>query len=499
MTVSTEFMSAPRTAPRTTQPRSTSGVLLLVIVSMLSAVGGVISALGVLDGNKAEIVVPLAAAVAVVAAALAFTRFGVFVMLMLALRASVDVTKLTASSQSASNTEQLSNRLLTPSTLLVGLFMVAAGLWLIAQARAGSLHRGDTQRRAWFLFAAVGFVSLIASADRTRTLVGAAQVLSIALMYVALEELMADVRTRNRLLTAVYLSALGPLLFTIAGFVLGSPAAQVKGGFVRIAGTFSQTNDYGRYLMLLILFGIAIYRHVPKRWRTWFGILLGVCGIFMLLTYTLTAIVGAFLGLLIVGIWNSKRVLAGLVVACICAFVVAPQLLQRIESVTTAPSYYSTNYHTNSLVWRLSYWHEVLPLANADPITGIGLYMTSQMTDQSKQPHNDFLRAYVEEGVLGEIAYLVLLASMIALGIRATRASPRGTLDRSIGVGYLACASAIVASSAASNVFTSVVVLWYLVPFAAAASNVLQRRSPTPAGQIEAGASSPVLAGETSR
>ncbi|HET7389129.1 MAG TPA: O-antigen ligase family protein [Nocardioidaceae bacterium] len=474
MTVRTELAPAPAPAAERLPPARTA---LLLSAILLSAAGGTVSAVGLLNADKPLVVVPLALAVGAVAAALAVTRFAVFVMLMIALRASVDVSKLTPSSQSATRAQELSSRVLTPSTLVVGLFIVAAALWLLAQARSGNLHRGLALRRAWVLFALTGFLSLLASADRTRTLVGAAQVLAIALMYVVLDELMTDVRTRNRLLTAVYASALGPLLYTIAGFALGNPAAQVKGDFLRLAGTFTQTNDFGRYLMILILFGVAVFRHVKRNWRPAFALMIGTCAVFMLLTYTLTAIFGTALGLLVLGIWHSRRVLVGLVVAGLCAFVVAPQLVARVNSVgPTSASYNSPGYHSSSLLWRFSYWEQVLPLANADPVTGIGLNMTATMTEQNKQPHNDFLRAYVEEGVVGELAFLAVLAAMVALGVRATRASPRGSLDRGVGAGFLACAVAIVASSAADNVFTNVAVQWYLVAFAAAASSVVRRR-----------------------
>lgn len=462
----------------TTEPsRDARHRVLLALSTLLCAAGGTLSAVGAMRADKPLLVVPLVLALGAIAAVVATTRFAVFVMLMLALRASLDVTKLTpGGSDPGTGATSLSSRLITPSTLVVGLFIVAAALWLLAQRRAGTLHPGSGLRRAWAAFAATAFLSLLASADRAVTLIAASQVLAIALMYVVLEELMVEARTRNRMLVAVYVSALGPLLYSVAGFALGEPSGELKDGFFRIAGTFTQSNSFGRYLMLLVLFGIAVLRHVPRRWRTWFAAMITTLTVLLLFTYTLTAIVGTVLGVVTLAVWRGKRLLVVLALAAVCAVIVAPGLTARVGSVTSTPtSYFSNDYHPNSLLWRLSYWGEVLPLVERSPVTGIGLGTTGMLTEQSKQPHNDFLRAFVEEGVVGSLAYLLLLLVMVRVGVRAVRSAAPGSLDHDIGVGYLACAVAFVATSTSDNMFTNVAVLWYLVAFAAAAANVARR------------------------
>jgi O-antigen ligase len=123
----------------------------------------------------------------------------------------------------------------------------------------------------------------------------------------------------------------------------------------------------------------------------------------------------------------------------------------------------------NTLAWRLGYWAEVVTLADRNPLTGIGPNMTQYQTDEAKKPHNDFLRAYVETGILGLLAYLAMVALLLHAGLRALRRAPPGTLARGVAVGNLGCVVAFVAVSAASNVLSSVATLWYLVAFAAVA------------------------------
>jgi hypothetical protein len=63
--------------------------------------------------------------------------------------------------------------------------------------------------------------------------------------------------------------------------------------------------------------------------------------------------------------------------------------------------------------------------------------------------------------------------------VRALRRAPPGGLARGVAVGFAGCAVAFVAVSAASNVISNVVTLWYFVAFAAAASAVARGLTPS--------------------
>jgi O-antigen ligase len=165
-----------------------------------------------------------------------------------------------------------------------------------------------------------------------------------------------------------------------------------------------------------------------------------------------------------------------LVVLSITALVLIPQFSSRFTSLAdVGPGGQPSG---NSLAWRIGYWTEVLPLANSNPVTGIGLNSTQLITDEAKQPHNDFVRAYVETGLLGLGAYLAVLVALLGLGGGAVRASPPGSFERGVAAGFLGCAVAFVAVSIAANVLSSVVLLWYLFAFAAAAAFVARQQSP---------------------
>lgn len=468
--------TVPPTGEVVAAPEQGVAAKALTFLAVLVAVGlAAFSGLGAATGSKLAVVLPVAAAAGVALGLLALTRFSFYVMAMLVLRASIDLAKLSSAPAGGEATStSVTDRGLDPSSLLGIVFLLASALWLAAQHRQRGSLPGSTFRRALLVFVAAAALSLPASANIQASAVELLRVLAAVMMFIVLEQLIANRATLRQVLLAVYLSAVFPLAYTTYGFLTGSPPSEVKNTFTRITGTFGQANAFGRYLMLLIIFGVALYPHLGKGLRLALAAVLTLSSVFLLLTYTRTAIVGVVIGLVVVGLLQSKRVLLGLVVLGICALLVVPQLSSRFTSLTS-----TTGGSGNSLGWRVGYWSELLPLANSNPVTGIGLNATPYLTEAAKQPHNDFIRAYVETGLIGLGAYLAMLVALVALGTRAVRASPPGSFDRGVATGYLGCAIAFVAVSVASNALSNVVILWYLFAFAAAAAAVA-RQQPLP-------------------
>lgn len=471
-------------------PKLSAAGKALTFVAVLVAVGlAMVSGLGAGTGSKGAVVLPVAVAAGAVLGLLALTRFSVYVMIMLVLRASVDLAKLSGGAAPAPGQAEadVAARGLDPSSLLGVVFLLAGALWLAAQHyRQGSLP-GSTLRGALLVFVGTFALSVPTSANLRASVVELLRVLAAVMMFLVLEQLITNRAMLRQVLAAVYLSAVFPLAYTTFGFLTGNPPSEVKNAFTRITGTFGQSNAFGRYLMLLLIFGVALYPHLGKGLRLALGLLLGLGSVFLLLTYTRTAILGTVLGLVVVGLLQSKRLLLGLVILGVCALLLVPQLSTRFTSLASGET--GTG---NSLEWRLGYWTELLPLANSDPIIGVGPNATPSLTEEGKQPHNDFIRAYIETGVIGLVAYLFLLAALVGHGVRAVRASPSFSFDRGVAIGYLGCAVAFVAVSAASNALSNVVILWYLFAFAAAAGALTRPQPSEPSsGPVETGGTPP--------
>ena len=448
-------------------------VAAVVVAAALAAAAG----MGAGNGSKSAVVLPVAIGAGLILGVLALTRFQIYVVVMLVTRASLDLAKL---SQRTAGTTSVgaSSRALDPSSILAVLFLLAAGVWLAAQHRHQGSLPGSPLRRALVLFLAAGAVSVIGSNNITSSALETLRICAIVAMFTVLEQMITSLTKAKQILAACLFAAVIPLIYTTYGFVTGHPHSDVKGGYTRISGTFNQSNDFGRFLMLMIIMGAAIYPHVERKWRNALAVMLGLSSIYLFLTYTRSALVATALGLLIVGLVQSKRLVAGLFVVGLCGLLVVPSLSGRFSDLTQ----YQTKQLAqtggtnggNTLAWRLSYWTEVLPLANSNPITGIGLNETKANTTQAKQPHNDFIRAYVETGLVGFAAYLAVLTSLVLLGWRAVKRTKQGTFEQGVSAGFLGCAFAFIAVSLVANVTSNVVNLWYFIAFAACTSAILK-------------------------
>jgi putative inorganic carbon (hco3(-)) transporter len=457
--------------------RST-GQLLSVLAAVAAAAVAVSAGLALAAGDRRGVVLPLAVVAGVAVGVLAMTRFSGYVMLMLAVRPLLDVVKLSGPTAGRADTEQAS-RLTDPSTMVAVLFLLAAGLWLAAQARRRGRLRGSPLGWAMLLVGATALVSAFGANRPTPSLLEALRIMTVVVMFVVLEQLMPDRAAIRRVLIACYGSLALALLYTVLTSAFGQVPSEVKGEFIRVSGPFSQSTTFGRYLMFLVIFGFGIYRFLARRAQLVLAVLLGLSLIFLMLTNTRSAILGAALGLIVVAVLHrSGRMIVTLLVVAVAGVSLLPSVGDRFaqlgqdRSIGGGPT-------GNTLQWRVGYWAEIIPLANRNPVTGIGPNMTQHETPQAKKPHNDLLRAYVETGVAGLLAYLAMLVLLLHTARSALRRAPPGSLERGVAVGFAGCAVSFIAVSLGSNVISNVVTLWYFVAFAAAASAIAHGRATT--------------------
>lgn len=459
----TDRTTAARSSPAVV-PRSALSIGVAVSGTLVAVELAVTSAQAFGNGSKMAVVLPLAIGAGIVMAGLAVTRFEAYVLIMLALRASVDLTRL--SGPSAGTNESVGSRVLDPSSIFGMLFLVVGVLWLLLQRWQGPLP-GCRLRLAAGIFLATGFLSVFGSEHLAAGFFGVVRIASGVVMFVVLEQLAERDGGSRRILVAVYASTVFPLGYSLVG-LLGGGLRTESGAFDRALGTFNNSNTFARYLMLLVIMGVALFPHVHRGARVALGGIVGLSGLFLVLTYTRSALIGTVIGLVVVAAVQSRRVLVGLAVAGTVAVLLVPGLSGRFTELVGGGG----SSEGNSFTWRLSYWSEVAGLAKQSPLTGIGVSQTQYFTDEKKQPHNDFLRAAVETGLVGLAAYIGMLVALVALGVRAVRASPRGSPGRGIGAGFTGCAAAFVAASWVANLLSDVVVLCYLFAFAAVASAV---------------------------
>lgn len=456
--------SAPGPAPAVAA-RGGPPAIAVAAAATWAGLWAVVAASGVGSGSKTAVVLPLAAGLVLLLGGLAVSRFAAYTLLMLTLRSSVDLAKL---SGSQSGTTESGSRMLDPSSLLGILFIFAAMLWLLSERQRGPLP-GSRLRVALLGLLAAGALSVVGAAHPAPAALEVLRTASAVAMFVVLEQLAARPGGVRRVLAAVFASTLFPLGFTALSYLGSDPRVEEKNELARTVGSFNQSNEFGRYLMVILVMGVALYPHLRGALRAGMAAIVGSGCLFLLLTYTRSAAVGAVVGLIVVGLLQSRRLLAGLLIVGCATALFLPSVGERFSSLAEADA------EGNSLTWRFSYWSELAPLAKESPLTGIGLAQTQYQTDEEKQPHNDFLRALLETGALGLAAYVGMFTTMVALAVRAVRRTVKGTLERGAAVGFLGAAAAFISVSAVSNAISNVAVLWYLMAFAAVGSALARR------------------------
>jgi putative inorganic carbon (HCO3(-)) transporter len=416
------------------------------------------------------------------------------------LRSSMDVVKPSSGSSGSNGVSTASASGIDPAGGLALIFILLSFLWYLTRKREGRVApRASIHRVCLILFAAAGFLSVIDSANVGVSVLEGIRVTAVVVMLAVLEVMLVDRESIKRLVGAIYVSAVVPVGLTMFNVVFHR-AQFSSGGFDRYQGTFSQPNPFAIYLTMLIVMGAALFPHLTVRKRLMMAPLLACSVVSLYFTYTRSAWIAVVVGLFLVAYLGRRRVLLGIMIgAMLLSLVAVPTIAQRFADLGSATN--SRGTQSNSLTWRFDYWGQVLPLAAKDPITGIGLKMSSFATTAQKEPHNDFLRAYVETGVIGTIAYFALLISMGVVArhsLRFTKRRPT-SYERSVAVGFSGCVIAFVMISVVSNVISEVIVLWYYVAFAAAAyaitqyrENALLRGLPVPAEEDEQPATLPL-------
>src|SRR5207248_1523922 len=203
--------SRPAPAPA----RATAGALMTALVAGAAGLAvrtGLTVAGG---GSKLALLVPLAVPAVLLLVGIALTRFEWFVLLLLAARASLDTTKLSAAPAEvvrAAGGAAPPGRGLDPSAVVAAGFILAALLWVVWRRTAAGPTEQSPLERAACLFVAMWSLSVIGSQQPGTSLLEAFRIFAVLLMLMVLVRLLAGGTRMRTVLAAAFASAVVPLL-----------------------------------------------------------------------------------------------------------------------------------------------------------------------------------------------------------------------------------------------------------------------------------------------
>ena len=304
----------------------------------------------------------------------------------------------------------------------------------------------------YLVFAGIALIGVLGAAHVGSAVTEWMRLCAVLMMY-ALAYL--SVRTPAavaRLLAAVVVSAVVPAATGVEQWATNS--TQSIGDLNRATGTFLQPDPYGIYLALITIAAIALVFAARDPWR-WAALVVAVlASSALVLSYTRTGWVMVLLGALVLGVARYRILLVIVPVAAVVAFAVLPGVSSRVQSVNQQQQ---VTYGTgDSFQTRVGFWRENLPKAQQKPLTGLGLGAIVQSSDTSSHVHSDYIRALVETGFFGLLAYAWLLLSAIVgccWAMRWARRSGQVTLQAAAVAGVAASVAYLLASGD-SNLMT---------------------------------------------
>jgi len=250
----------------------------------------------------------------------------------------------------------------------------------------------------------------------------------------------SDMGRLRALSIVVLLAALVPI--GVGFFQLATGDFNTRQGFDAIDGTFTFANGYAYFLMIVLTVGVVVLmesRALLARLAT--TALLSLAAIAFVLTYARSAWLGLAVVLVLLAVFQYRRMGAVAAVGVLAAALAIPSGLGVVGERFSDLSSSSGAYGENSWSWRTDNWSRMLPYAFERPVAGNGFASYKPLTVQEfgvsnpafvDEPedgaleyslgvsaHNDYVKLAVETGFLGMALWI---AALIGLAIVMWRA-----------------------------------------------------------------------------
>lgn len=438
------------------------GLVVCGAVAVAVAVG-----LSTLNLGREAVVVALAVVMGGGFAFVAATRFALFLTVLLVVRASLDGFKLSGFGSSAIS---------EPGVTVGGVLLLGCLLWLLAQREAGTLAPLSRSARWISAFAGAAILSAVGSADPVASLQAGIRITAGALSFVVMEQLLVQrPELIRRLLVAGGLSLIVPALVGLRQ-VVAPDELYAFTDVSRIDGTFVHPNSFGAYLAIVAVVAVAMVPATSGKGRIFAAGIGGLALILLLFTYARGAWIAAVFGIGYIVIRHKRELIPALVMAGLVVVALVPSVGSRLGDLESSPAPTAGSGTSNSLEWRFGYWEKILPMAAEQPVTGIGLDRVPQRTSDGAEPHNGFVQALVETGVLG-LTMLIGLVVAVWRDLAEARRTAANRFDRAVAIGASAAAGGILAQMFTENLLTQVAIHLYLwIPLAYGSSRLVAAR-----------------------
>jgi O-antigen ligase len=265
-------------------------------------------------------------------------------------------------------------------------------------------------------------------------------------------------------------SVLPPLLAPNDGDFSGGAPSE---GTSRIRGTLGHPNTFVTFILMFM--GLTYWRLNQSKPRWPWVLLLGLLAFFYVSTKSLFGLMmlGTFIVVLIAPRLSVPSLIGGILLFGIVIGLFGSTEFgqERLGSIAQTPlgnpdidiwrAILLSAGDGNSFNWRIMQWTYLLGQWQLHPILGYGLGISAYVSTNKLYPHNDYVRALVEGGIVGLVIFLLFLGVQVLHLIRLFRqASPR-TGQRELCVVLLALLLALPVGMITENIWSHTTFFFY--------------------------------------
>ncbi|MGA7938010.1 MAG: O-antigen ligase family protein [Kovacikia sp.] len=283
----------------------------------------------------------------------------------------------------------------------------------------------------------------------------------------------------SRVISLLFLGLITPLILATLQVILPQSALPAilaplsTGEGSRISGTLGHSNTFATFLLLFI--SLTCWKIKQGTRRVPWLLLLGLILFFYVRTMALFSLLmlAVYVVALITPRANLLKLLGGLLLvgATVTLFGSTEFGQERLGSLANTPllnrdmdisrAILLSAGDNNSFNWRIAQWTYLLDQWKQFPIFGYGLGTSIYVSTNKLLPHNDYIRALVEQGIVGLVIFLAFLGIQVLYLIRSIRSSFRQTAQTDFCLSLLAVLLALPVGMLTENIWSHTTFFFY--------------------------------------
>ena len=296
-----------------------------------------------------------------------------------------------------------------------------------------------------FCFLGLSLISIFYSIDTLSSVKEFIRLASIFFLYFLAYKLVQNKKDWLLLLKIILISYILPGSFALVQLIGGWGLPDDFGGFQRIYGTFAHPNPFAFYTFFILALALSLLLTKKVAIQSPYLLPVIITTFLLMATYTRSALACLFIFILFFGIFKYRKLLLGGLFFFLIVYFFSDIFQQRFWELITLDPY-------GSVVWRFRLWQDIIPASLWQPWFGYGLGTFTNLVEfyrgfswGSLEAHNDYLKIFVENGILGLIAYFWLIIALMSKLFKIFRKSINQEKVLGLSI-FVICLSLFIAS-----------------------------------------------------